>query len=69
MAVKRDYQLDDEAVASIKTSGLIGDKFVDIALGLGMETLQDGDVIYDTNPAIDLEDLISKFAMSDGETN
>ncbi|MGE4292745.1 MAG: outer membrane lipid asymmetry maintenance protein MlaD [Desulfovibrio sp.] len=65
MAVRKNYQIDDEAVASIKTSGLIGDKFVDIALGLGTGTLKDGDVIYDTNPAIDLEDLISKFAMSD----
>lgn len=65
MAVRKNYRIDDEAVASIKTSGLIGDKFVDIALGLGTEPLQDGAVIYDTNPAIDLEDLISKFAMSD----
>lgn len=65
MAVRKDYRIDNEAVASIKTSGLIGDKFVDIALGLGDAPLKDGDVIYDTNPAIDLEDLISKFAMSD----
>lgn len=65
MAVRKGYTLDDESVASIKTSGLIGDKFVDIALGLGTDSLKDGDVIYDTNPAIDLEDLISKFATSD----
>jgi hypothetical protein len=30
-----------------------------------MDTLKDGDVIFDTNPAIDLEDLIGKFATSD----
>ncbi|MEF2143841.1 MAG: outer membrane lipid asymmetry maintenance protein MlaD [Desulfovibrionaceae bacterium] len=68
MKLRKEHAIDSEAVASIKTSGLIGDKFVDIALGLGEETLKDGAVIYDTNPAIDLEDLISKFAMSDSGT-
>jgi phospholipid/cholesterol/gamma-HCH transport system substrate-binding protein len=65
MQVRKEYAIDEEATASIKTSGLIGDKFVDISLGMGMDTLKDGDVIFDTNPAIDLEDLIGKFATSD----
>lgn len=65
MQVRRLYEIDVEATASIKTSGLIGDKFVDISLGMGDDTLADGDVIFDTNPAIDLEDLIGKFATSE----
>lgn len=64
MQIHKQYQIDDEATASIKTSGLIGDKFVDIALGMGVDALADGDVVFDTNPAIDLEDLIGKFATS-----
>ncbi|MGE4505671.1 MAG: outer membrane lipid asymmetry maintenance protein MlaD [Desulfovibrionaceae bacterium] len=65
MQVRKEYAIDEEATASIKTSGLIGDKFVDISLGMGLDMLKDGDVIFDTNPAIDLEDLIGKFATSD----
>lgn len=65
MQIRKQYELDDEATASIKTSGLIGDKFVDISLGMGAGVLANGDVIFDTNPAIDLEDLIGKFATSD----
>lgn len=64
MQVHKQYELDNEATASIKTSGLIGDKFVDISLGMGEDILKAGDVIFDTNPAIDLEDLIGKFATS-----
>lgn len=62
--VRKKYHVDDECVASIKTSGLIGDKFLDISLGAGTDFLKDGDTIYETNPAIDLEDLIHKFAGS-----
>lgn len=62
MNVRKEYKIDNEAVASIRTSGLIGDKFVDIALGAGDHMLKDGDLIFETTPAIDLEDLIHKFA-------
>jgi phospholipid/cholesterol/gamma-HCH transport system substrate-binding protein len=65
MRVQKQFEIDDEATASIKTSGLIGDKFVDISLGMGEGILAHGDVIFDTNPSIDLEDLIGKFATSD----
>lgn len=62
MKIHKQYKLDNECAASIRTSGLIGDKFLDIALGAGDQTLKDGDLIYETTPAIDLEDLINKFA-------
>lgn len=63
MKIRKQYTLDNECVASIRTSGLIGDKFVDIALGAGDTLLRDGELIYETVPAIDLEDLINKFAV------
>lgn len=65
MKIRKGYRVDDECIASIKTSGLIGDKFLDISLGAGTGFLEDGDVIYETNSAIDLEDLIHKFAAGD----
>ena len=65
LKVPKEYRLDDECVASIKTSGLIGDKFLDLSLGAGTDFLSDGGTIYETNAAIDLEDLIHKFASGD----
>ncbi len=64
MQIQKQYKIDIEATASIKTSGLIGDKFIGISLGMGEDFLEAGDVIFDTNPSIDLEDLIGKFATS-----
>ncbi len=48
-------------MASIKTKGLLGEKFVDITPGGADEMIGAGGVIYDTEPPIDLESLISKF--------
>lgn len=62
LMVRKDVQLTDDAIASIRTSGLIGDKYVKIAPGGVGEPLKDGDSLFETEPAIDLQDLISKFA-------
>jgi phospholipid/cholesterol/gamma-HCH transport system substrate-binding protein len=51
----------DDAIASIKTSGLIGDKYVNISPGGGGEMLDNGGTIGDTEPDVDLITLISKY--------
>lgn len=63
MMIRKDVKLTDDAIASIKTSGLIGDKYVGISPGGVGDPVEDGDTLFDTQPAIDLEDLISKFAV------
>ncbi|WP_285906665.1 outer membrane lipid asymmetry maintenance protein MlaD [Pseudodesulfovibrio pelocollis] len=62
MMIDRQVRLTDDAIVGVKTSGLIGDKFLKIAPGGLGDPIEDGGSIFDTNPAIDLEDLISKFA-------
>ncbi|KZX82609.1 outer membrane lipid asymmetry maintenance protein MlaD [Oleiphilus sp. HI0009] len=54
--------LTTDSVASIQTSGLLGDKFVAISVGADEEYLQDGDTIFDTQSALNLEKLIGAFA-------
>jgi len=54
--------LTTDSVASIQTSGLLGDKFVAISVGADEEFLQDGDTIFDTQSALNLEKLIGAFA-------
>ena len=55
----------DDAIASIKTSGLIGDKYVAIDPGGSGELLPAGATILETESPIDLESLISKYAFGD----
>ena len=54
-------KLDDDTIAAVKTSGLIGDRFIELLPGGSGIQLEHGDLIFDTQSAIDLESLISKF--------
>ena len=54
-------KLDDDTIAAVKTSGLIGDRFIELLPGGSGIPLEPGGLIFDTQAAIDLESLISKF--------
>jgi phospholipid/cholesterol/gamma-HCH transport system substrate-binding protein len=56
-----EVKIDDQAIAAIKSSGLIGDKFVSIALGPGDHDLTNGGVIRHTESSVVLEDLIGQL--------
>lgn len=62
MSIRNDVVIYDDAMASIRTEGLIGDKFISIDLGGGGDALADGDFIIDTESPADVMDLISKYA-------
>lgn len=62
LRIRNGVQIYDDAIASIKTSGLIGDKYVQIDPGGGGDLLVQGDNVIDTNPPLDIEGLIGKFA-------
>ena len=47
--IDKGIEIFDDAIASVKTEGLIGDKFVAIDPGGGGDLLADGDTITDTN--------------------
>ncbi len=57
----RDTKVTEDAIASIKTQGIIGNKYVKISQGGAMDYLEEGDLIFDTESALDLEELVSKF--------
>ena len=62
MQIDKGVKVPVDSIASVKSQGIIGDKFIQITLG-GDETLyQPGETIVDTESAVDLESLISKFA-------
>jgi len=57
-----DLIIYDDAIASIKTNGLIGDKYIALDPGGGGLELEPGEPIVDTESALDIESLISRFA-------
>jgi phospholipid/cholesterol/gamma-HCH transport system substrate-binding protein len=54
-------KIQEDAIASVKTRGLIGEKYVEITPGGSEEIIKPGGRIRETQPAIDMEELISKF--------
>jgi phospholipid/cholesterol/gamma-HCH transport system substrate-binding protein len=61
--VMKGLDLSDDTIASIKTSGLIGDKYVSLSPGGSSRVLRPGETITDTESAIDIEGLISRYIM------
>jgi phospholipid/cholesterol/gamma-HCH transport system substrate-binding protein len=61
LRIQRTVELTDDVIASVKTAGLIGDKFIKLSPGGSDIVLQDGDIITETESALDLEELISKY--------
>ena len=65
LKIKNGIEIYDDAIASIKTEGLIGDKYISIDAGGGGDLLADGDTITDTESPTDIMDLVSKYAFGD----
>jgi phospholipid/cholesterol/gamma-HCH transport system substrate-binding protein len=56
-----DVQLQEDAIASIKTKGLIGEKFIRISPGASERLIPPGGRIREVEAPVDLEELISKY--------
>jgi phospholipid/cholesterol/gamma-HCH transport system substrate-binding protein len=59
--IDKTVELQDDTIASIRTSGIIGDKYIKLTPGGSDIILEAGDEIEETEPAISLEELISKY--------
>jgi phospholipid/cholesterol/gamma-HCH transport system substrate-binding protein len=62
MQIAKDVKIPVDSIASVKSKGIIGDKFIQITLGGDEEVFNEGDTLTETESAVDLESLISKFA-------
>jgi len=61
LALQKDLKLYDDTIASIKTRGIIGEKYLALSPGGGGDVLKPGDTIRDTESGLDLEEVISQF--------
>ena len=65
LKIQKNIVLTDDVIASVKTAGLIGDKYINLTPGGSDEVLRPEDTITETEPALDIEELISKYAFGD----
>ena len=68
MQIHQGVEVDDEAIASVLTSGLIGDKFISIQLGAG-DNLKDGGTIRLTQSAFILENALGALLNNLGSSS
>jgi len=59
--IDKTVELSDDSMASIRTSGIIGDKFIKLTPGGSDIMLAAGDEITETESSISLEELVSKY--------
>ncbi|MFA5906878.1 MAG: outer membrane lipid asymmetry maintenance protein MlaD [Desulfobacula sp.] len=61
MEIKKGTRITDDTIASIRTKGIIGDKFVKLSPGGSEDMISDKGSLMDTESAISLEELVSKY--------
>lgn len=61
LLINSGIELQDDVIASVRTRGIIGDKFVQLTPGGSDRLLRNGGRIRETEPSIDFESLISKY--------
>jgi phospholipid/cholesterol/gamma-HCH transport system substrate-binding protein len=61
MQVRKGIGLQEDTIASIRTRGLIGDKYVSLSPGASDRLIPPGGKIRETESTVDLEGLIGQF--------
>jgi len=67
MKIDLGVQISDDAIASIRTKGIIGEKFIKISPGGSDRWIAPGGTILDTESSVDIEELLSKYIFSQEE--
>ena len=62
MQLNNEVKVPVDSIVSVKSQGIIGDKYIQISVGGDEKNYKPGETIVDTESAVDLEALISKFA-------
>ncbi len=65
MNLEKKVKIQEDAIASIKTKGLLGEKYVEITAGGSTKIIRPGDRIRETQPAVDFEQLISNYVFGE----
>lgn len=61
LALEKSIQLDEDVICSLKTKGILGEKYIRLEPGGAEEMILPGGRIRETVPGVDIEDLVSQF--------
>ena len=61
MRVRKDVQLSKDAIVSIRTRGLIGEKYLRVSQGADDRTIPAGGRVREVEPPLDFEEIIAQF--------
>jgi len=61
MVLDKGVRLQEDSIASVRTAGIIGDRYIKISPGGLDELIEDGGELFETESAINLEELVSKY--------
>ncbi|HMB86941.1 MAG TPA: outer membrane lipid asymmetry maintenance protein MlaD [Candidatus Dormibacteraeota bacterium] len=61
MVIQPGVKLQDDSIASIKTKGLIGERYVRISPGGSDKIIPPNGRIREVEPPVDIEELLSKY--------
>ena len=61
LRIQEGMRLEEDVIASVKTMGIIGDKYISITPGGSDRYIEPGGRIMDTVPPLDIEELLGKF--------
>jgi len=61
MLIRPSVKIQEDSIASIRTQGIIGDKYIKISPGGASEYLKPNGLMTETESSIDIESLISKY--------
>ncbi|TYT73271.1 outer membrane lipid asymmetry maintenance protein MlaD [Desulfobotulus mexicanus] len=61
LKIQKHIPISEDTIASIKTSGLIGEKYIQLSPGGSDVLLKEGDMLFETESPLDIEDMISRY--------
>jgi len=67
MRLDKTIKIPKDSIASVKSQGIIGDKYIQLSLGGDEENFKPDETIVETESSVDIESLISKFAFGSAE--
>jgi len=67
LRIDKSVQVPTDSMASVKSQGIIGDKYIQLSLGGDEEVFQPGELLRETESSVDIESLISKFAFGSAQ--
>lgn len=61
LLINPEIKIQEDAIASVRTQGIIGDKYVKISPGGAEEYIQPNGILTETESTVDIEELVSKY--------